>query len=301
MKRHQTIPFHRVYLFNCSERTLCEWNNSDYSHDLSNISKIELNFPDDKGIGFQGSGQGAYLEDRLVDVSWSYRGLTVTDISLNRPMGDYYNNNKEEEFGFSVAMSGDGKTIAVGAPYFSANWDGTANNVRTNCGRVLIYKWRNSRWETSASQLWGSYSVWNNNEDGSQTEIVGKYDLFGYSVALNDNGNVLVVGAPQDNSNTVTSYKYGYIDVYGFEEQYNTYTQICRIGPDTFTDGLMFGFSVDITPDGKYISVGVPYTLFGNGDFSTGLARILRYQTVEQDSSAGQYGYYIRYGSDIIH
>ena len=108
-----------TYLTAPGKVSLDGWNNSDYSHDLSNISKIELNFPDKKELDLKEASR-AFLEDRLVDVSWSYRGLTVTDISLNRPMGDYYNSNKEE-FGHSVAISGDGKTIAVGAPYFSAN------------------------------------------------------------------------------------------------------------------------------------------------------------------------------------
>ena len=59
-------------------------------------------------------------------------------------------------------MSGDGHTLAVGAPYYTFD-DGTSNG-RIECGRVIIFKWRNKRWE-QFPELMGLTEVNPNNYD----------------------------------------------------------------------------------------------------------------------------------------
>ena len=112
-------------------------------------------------------------------------------------------------------MSGDGHTLAVGAPYYT--FDDSSSNGRRECGRVVIFKWRNKRWEQFEGDLIGDLQ---HPVNGSYFE----YDSFGFSLALNENGNVLVVGAPQ--LNTSNSALTGYVKVYGYKENLNKYEEL---------------------------------------------------------------------------
>ena len=86
----------------------------------------------------------------------------------------------DEWFGFSVASSADGMTVAVGAP----RADGVFGVI---AGRVDVYVWNGSVWAAR----------------GSKIESRSILDLFGFSVALSDDGNVLAVGAPESSSGRV--------------------------------------------------------------------------------------------------
>jgi len=86
----------------------------------------------------------------------------------------------QEAFGVSVAISGDGTTIAGGAP----EWAGTSFDV----GRVYVFAEPNGGWPANtliipSGQLLAS--------DGSQG------DAFGSSLSITDNGSAIVVGAPK--------------------------------------------------------------------------------------------------------
>jgi len=82
-----------------------------------------------------------------------------------------------DRYGYSVALSGNGETIVIGAP-----------NNNDLSGRVTIYQR-----DLSSSLGWVQVG---NDVDG---EDVG--DQFGYSVALSRNGEVLAIGAPWNDAN----------------------------------------------------------------------------------------------------
>ena len=83
-----------------------------------------------------------------------------------------------DQSGYSVATSLDGFTIAIGA---SQN-DGNGSNA----GHVRIYDWSGGAWVQRGTDL-----------DG---EAAG--DLFGYSVCVAADGNILASAAPNNSSNT---------------------------------------------------------------------------------------------------
>lgn len=89
----------------------------------------------------------------------------------------------EALFGFSLALSRDGSTAAVGAPNFN-------NGEAAEAGAVFLYTATDSGWQLRQR-------IDNPAEDD------GAGDLFGYSLALNEDGSYLVVGAPfEDSSGT---------------------------------------------------------------------------------------------------
>ncbi len=90
---------------------------------------------------------------------------------------DLYFNDKM--FGYSLAISEDGNTLAIGAP--------TNKEFNKERGCVKVYTWnsKNNSWDLKGNQLIG---------DISTDEFVG--EQFGKSVAISSDGNVVVVGAP---------------------------------------------------------------------------------------------------------
>jgi hypothetical protein len=99
-----------------------------------------------------------------------------------------------EQFGASVAISGDGSTVAVGAP-----WNDTSG---TESGNVRVY-----RYTYDVTAKW-SWTIFGNTLSGDQA-----YDRFGSSLSLNYDGTRFVSGSPNANTGGndaghVRSYEY---------------------------------------------------------------------------------------------
>jgi hypothetical protein len=101
------------------------------------------------------------------------------------------NTETHDRFGFSVALSADGNTLAVGARGESSDADGIdrdqTNNDAGQAGAVYLFT-------RNAAGAWGqpAYIKASNSE---------RYDHFGHSMALSADGNTLAVGAEQEDSN----------------------------------------------------------------------------------------------------
>ena len=137
--------------------------------------------------------------------------------------------------GMSIALSGSGTIVAVGAP---GDDDGSP------IGTVRVYRWTGTSWQ----QLGGTLSG-------------GVGDRFGEAVALSANGEVLVVGAP-DASNTGENQ--GFAEALVWDG--TTWTTIGRRIYGLAGD--FFGSSVDVTADGGFLAVGAPGNEGGTGDAS---------------------------------
>jgi hypothetical protein len=89
-----------------------------------------------------------------------------------------------------VALSADGNTMAVGAPWEDSNAIGVNGNQAGNSspasGAVYVFSRSGSTW------LQQAYVKASNTEGG---------DFFGWSVALSADGNTLAVGATNEASN----------------------------------------------------------------------------------------------------
>ena len=89
-------------------------------------------------------------------------------------------------FGYSVALSGDGESLAIGAPNsIFGEWT----------GYVKTYRWDNESWIEADSTIIGE----------------GTEDYFGWAVALSTDKTTLVVGAPEYNDG------FGYVRILSAE------------------------------------------------------------------------------------
>jgi hypothetical protein len=99
---------------------------------------------------------------------------------------------KNGEFGRSVAIN-DNNLLAIGEPFYS-NTDFNENPFDYGFGAVHLYKFNNTAFPTS--EILKTFT--GNGHYLSQ---------FGYSIDLNNKGDILVVGAPMDVSNNITGGK----------------------------------------------------------------------------------------------
>jgi len=83
-----------------------------------------------------------------------------------------------DRFGISVSMNKSGTRLVVGAPYH----DNSVDDRRLVSGEVQTYELVNETWQSIASPLAGE----------------AHFDWFGWKVDLNDDGDLLCVGAPRN-------------------------------------------------------------------------------------------------------
>ena len=133
-----------------------------------------------------------------------------------------------ERFGASVALSSDGNTAIVGA------WGDGANSEQ---GSASIFTRSGSTW-TLQQKITKS--------DGAEI------DNFGWSVAISDNGNTAIVGAPYDSFSA--SAEEGSATV--FTRSGTTWTQQQILSKSGRAASDRFGYSVALSSDGNTAIVG---------------------------------------------
>ena len=89
------------------------------------------------------------------------------------------------EFGSTLALSGDGRTVVTGAPMH----DGDGNS---NAGLVRVYDYSGGNWEQIGQDLEGDH----------------ENHLFGCDVSLSGNATILAVGSCGDNNGQTVVYRY---------------------------------------------------------------------------------------------
>ena len=228
-----------------------------------------------------------------------------------------------DQFGISVAMSADGKTFVVGAPFHAAigNYD--------NTGHVLVYRFDENTnefaqfgpdiigeapndsfgWSVSMSADGttfivgapnnggkGHVRVYKFNEKvneytqlGSDIDGESVYGSFGSAVSISANGKMFVVGATCDRNYFSCSCSAGHVRVYKFNEANNMYMPLgSEIAGEAEYDN--FGYSVSISASGKTFVVGAPMNE-GAVNFNSGHIRVYQFNEINND--------YVQLGSDI--
>lgn len=160
-------------------------------------------------------------------------------------------------FGYAVQLSRDGNTLVVGAPDESNNQSGigsypdTPNGDAAKSGAVFIYSRTNGAWSETPVYV--------------KAIDVAAQDAFGSALALSAGGDVLVVGAPGQDSPATQSDDV----VNGTVDSGAAYVSVLKQGTWSMLNGILkaahvgsgdkFGSAVAIAPRGLTIAVGAPY------------------------------------------
>jgi hypothetical protein len=180
--------------------------------------------------------------------TWSQQAYLKASNTGRKGEGD---DIEGDQFGYSIAISGDGNTIAVGA----ISEDSAAKGVNgtqgddsaSSAGAVYLFTRGNGTWTQQA------YLKSGNNEAG---------DLFGYVVSLDEHGNALAVAAydedgsgrsvnpPDDNGIP------GSGAIYAFERTNNVWRQTAYLKGSRSQRNDALGYTVAISADGNTIAAG---------------------------------------------
>jgi len=141
-------------------------------------------------------------------------------------------------FGFAVATSADGTTLAIGAPYEDCSCTGvdpsSIDEAATNAGAVYVFVKNSSGWRQQAY---------------IKASTVAQYDLFGMTVALSSDGNTIVVGAPTANGFSIEA-------VHVFARSGSSWRQAAVLTASNGGLGDRFGSALALSADGRTLAVG---------------------------------------------
>lgn len=165
------------------------------------------------------------------------------------------NNEFSDSFGVSVSLSGDGKTLAVGAHNESSAADGINGDQGDNSaewsGAAYVFKKDGTEWIQEAY---------------IKASDSRRYNYFGTSLVLSGDGNTLAVSAPQENSNmtTINGGRANQFDppildsgaVYVFRRQGSNWIEQAHIKSSDTQKTSYFGETVDLSDDGNTLIAG---------------------------------------------
>jgi hypothetical protein len=160
-----------------------------------------------------------------------------------KQIDELYGSKSNNKFGWSVSLSADGETLAVGGLFANAVGAPFNDEESDQAGQVYVYKWDDENYKQIGQTLNGD----RNRDD------------FGASISLAADGETLIVGAPMNDGNGFQS---GQAQVYALDDAGN-FTQLGEslYGVD---ENNYFGGPVVISSDGKTFAVGA----IGNNGFS---------------------------------
>jgi hypothetical protein len=169
------------------------------------------------------------------------------------------NQGVADNFGWSVALSADGNTLAVGAPHENSSTTGvnnTSDEAAANAGAVYVFI--------------GSAGIWSQ-QAYVKASNTGAGDVFGVSVALSGDGNTLAVGAPAEDSGTTgvnstpdeAAFDAG--AVYVFSRTTGVWSQQAYVKASNTALRDAFGISVALSGDGNTLAVGAILENSGTG------------------------------------
>ena len=177
------------------------------------------NSEDDPSASSTAGGDGHVRVYHLVGGAWTQKGSTITE--------DGSSDVPHDQFGYSVAISANGDTVAIGEPMHATD------HVFFNFyyGRFHIYKFENDEWTHRITR------------QGPQagTTPASSY-RFGHSVSLSDDGGTVAVGSPDHPKGTVHAYQGSDYQPFGLVQG--------------SANGDKFGTSVSLSSDGQYLAVG---------------------------------------------
>jgi hypothetical protein len=140
-------------------------------------------------------------------------------------------------FGSAVSVSGDGKTLAVGAP-------GQDDNVIFNSGAVYIFVRTGNTWTQEAIL---------------KTPVISNGGAFGSSVSLSADGNTLAAGAPYDDllldGGLITNAGAAYV----FTRSLGVWTQQTKLKATNAAVEDFFGNAISISANGGRVAIGAWY------------------------------------------
>jgi hypothetical protein len=195
---------------------------------------------------------------------------------------------KGDQFGFSIGLSADGNTLAVGAISEDSGAKGINgdqnDNSQASSGAVYVFTRTGATW---SQQAYVKASNTDNN------------DLFGYAVGLSTDGNTMAVSAYDEDSSAreingvMDKNRRGSGAIYVFTRTGTTWAQTAYLKASNAEAGDSLGYDMAISQDGNTIVGGAA----DEDCFSAGINPPGCDNDVKLDSSTGAAYVFVRNGA----
>ncbi|KAJ5075147.1 hypothetical protein M0811_07498 [Anaeramoeba ignava] len=155
--------------------------------------------------------------------------------------------NDEEEndwFGWSISISKDENILLIGAPRAKVG-----NNKEQ--GKVYIFQ------KNENENKWNQIQILTAN-DGKQN------DLFGESISISKDDNILLIGAP--GAKVGDNEEQGKVYIFQKNQNENKWNKIQILTANDGKEYNLFGWSISISNDDNILLIGAPYAKVGDNE-----------------------------------
>lgn len=184
--------------------------------------------------------------------AWTQQAYIKASNTGNAGVGDLP--GEGDQFGFSMALSDDGNTLAVGAPSEDSSANGINGNQKDDsaltAGAVYVYTRSGTTWAQQAYLK------------SEAPPLAAPGDQFGYSVALNADGNTLAVGVYDEGGSgravnaPIDMMRNGSGAAYVFASKGTAWTREAYLKTWNSEGGDSWGVSVALSDDGNTLAMG---------------------------------------------
>ena len=188
-----------------------------------------------------------------------------------------------DQFGFAIALSDDGNTLAVGAiAEDGGDRNDPSDNSLLSAGAVYVFERNGTVWRQDAYL---------------KPSNAGQGDLFGYSLALTRDANTLVIGSYDEDGSLAGTNEVQNDDqngsgaIYVFERNGNDWVQTAYLKGSYVERNDSIGVVVDISDDGSTLVS----TALDEDSFATGINPVPE-PDWESDTSTGGVYVFVRDG-----
>jgi hypothetical protein len=178
----------------------------------------------------------------IIGSAWSQMGLDISGTQAS------------EESGYSVSLSADGTTVAIGAYAY--------DNAGTNEGRVRIYKYNGTSWDLLGSEILGTQAS----------------EYSGVSVSLSADGTTVAIGShayDKAGGTTNANTNEGRVRIYKYNK--NGTSDWDLLGAEILGTQASenSGYGVSLSADGTTVAIGA--YAYDNAGTNEGRVRIYKY------------------------
>jgi FG-GAP repeat len=167
--------------------------------------------------------------------TWSQQSYIKASNTGEAGVGDQF--AEGDQFGFSLALSGDGNTLVAGATGEDSKAAGIngdqSDNSMNGAGAVYVFTRTGTAWSQQAY---------------IKSSVPAPNVLFGYAVALNSTGDTMVASSYDDDR--------GKGAMYVFTRNGSTWSQQARLQASIAERGDSFGVAISLSNDGNTLAVG---------------------------------------------
>ena len=186
------------------------------------------------------------------DGTWSQQAYLKASNTGRAGEGDLFGDG--DQYGFSMSLSGDGNTVAVGAITEDGNASGIdgdqADDSAVSAGAVYVYTRTGTTWSQQAYIKSSAAADFTNG------------DMFGYSVSLNADGNTLAVGVYDEAGSSrgingpVDATSRGSGAAYVFARDGNTWSRQAYLKVANAEPNDSWGIGIALSADGGTLALG---------------------------------------------